>query len=56
VLRAIRDAKRRQPFHQRVGVDFIADLLLLRDPEGLSDADRAERREFVLRLQQLTGP
>jgi (1->4)-alpha-D-glucan 1-alpha-D-glucosylmutase len=56
ILRAIRDAKRRNRSTSESVFDFIADLLLLRDPGGLSDADRAERREFVLRLQQLTGP
>jgi (1->4)-alpha-D-glucan 1-alpha-D-glucosylmutase len=56
VLRAIRDAKRRNRSTSESVFDFIADLLLLHDPEGLSDADRGERREFVLRLQQLTGP
>jgi (1->4)-alpha-D-glucan 1-alpha-D-glucosylmutase len=56
ILRAIRDAKRRNRSTSESVFDFIADLLLLRDPDGLSDADRAERREFVLRLQQLTGP
>ena len=56
VLRAIRDAKRRNRSTSESVFDFIADLLLLRDPEGLADAERAERREFVLRLQQLTGP
>jgi (1->4)-alpha-D-glucan 1-alpha-D-glucosylmutase len=56
ILRAIRDAKRRNRSTSESVFDFIADLLLLRDPDGLSDADRTERREFVLRLQQLTGP
>jgi (1->4)-alpha-D-glucan 1-alpha-D-glucosylmutase len=56
ILRAIRDAKRRNRATSESVFDFIADLLLLRDPEGLMDAERAERREFVLRLQQLTGP
>jgi (1->4)-alpha-D-glucan 1-alpha-D-glucosylmutase len=56
VMRAIRDAKRRNRSTNESVFDFIADVLLLRDPEGLSDAERAERREFVLRLQQLTGP
>jgi (1->4)-alpha-D-glucan 1-alpha-D-glucosylmutase len=56
VLRAIRDAKRRNRSTSESVFDFISDLLLLRDPDGISDADRAERREFVLRLQQLTGP
>jgi (1->4)-alpha-D-glucan 1-alpha-D-glucosylmutase len=56
VLRAIRDAKRRNRSTSESVFDFLADLLLLRDPEGLSDEHGAERREFVLRLQQLTGP
>jgi (1->4)-alpha-D-glucan 1-alpha-D-glucosylmutase len=56
VMRAIRDAKRRNRSTSESVFDFIADVLLLRDPEGLSDAERVERREFVLRLQQLTGP
>jgi (1->4)-alpha-D-glucan 1-alpha-D-glucosylmutase len=56
VLRAIRDAKRRNRSTSESVFDFLADLLLLRNPEGLSEADEADRREFVLRLQQLTGP
>ncbi len=53
---AIRDAKRRNQTMSASLFDFIADILLLRDPEGISDADRVERRELTLRLQQLTGP
>jgi (1->4)-alpha-D-glucan 1-alpha-D-glucosylmutase len=30
--------------------------LLLEDPDGLSDTERGERRDFVLRFQQLTAP
>jgi (1->4)-alpha-D-glucan 1-alpha-D-glucosylmutase len=56
VLRAIRDAKRRNRSTSESVFDFIADILLLRDPDGLADPERAERREFVLRMQQLTGP
>jgi (1->4)-alpha-D-glucan 1-alpha-D-glucosylmutase len=56
VLTAVRNAKRRNRATSESIFDFIADILLLRDPEGLSDADRADRRHFVLRLQQLTGP
>ncbi len=56
VLRAIRDAKRRNRSTSESLFDFLADVLLLRDPEGLSESDHAERREFVLRVQQLTGP
>src|SRR5262249_51765938 len=36
--------------------DFIQSLLLLEDPHGLDDVQRAERRLFVMRLQQFTGP
>jgi (1->4)-alpha-D-glucan 1-alpha-D-glucosylmutase len=56
VLRAIRDAKRRNRSTSESLFDFVGDILLLRNPDGLTDADRRERREFVLRLQQLTGP
>jgi len=56
IERAIRVARRRNPAVSRDLFEFIRQLLLLRDPEGLSDADRAERREFVLKLQQITGP
>jgi (1->4)-alpha-D-glucan 1-alpha-D-glucosylmutase len=56
IMRAVRDAKRRNRSTSESVFDFIADVLLLRDPEGLSDIERGERREFVLRLQQLTGP
>ncbi len=56
ILRALREAKRRNRSTSESIFDFIGDLLLLRDPEELSDADRVERRELVLRVQQLTGP
>ena len=36
--------------------DFIASLLLLDDPKGLTVTQRGERRDFVLRFQQLTSP
>jgi (1->4)-alpha-D-glucan 1-alpha-D-glucosylmutase len=56
IVSAVRGAKRRNQSMSASLFDFIADILLLRDPEGLSDADRYERRELVARLQQLTGP
>ncbi len=56
IVRAIRDAKRRNQAMSASLFDFIADIWLLHDPDGISDADRVERREMVLRLQQLTGP
>jgi (1->4)-alpha-D-glucan 1-alpha-D-glucosylmutase len=53
---AVREAKRRNPAVSESIYDFVRDVLLLRDPEGIEPLDRAERREFVRRFQQLTGP
>jgi (1->4)-alpha-D-glucan 1-alpha-D-glucosylmutase len=36
--------------------NFIEEVLLLEGPEGLPEAQRAERIEFLRRFQQLTGP
>jgi (1->4)-alpha-D-glucan 1-alpha-D-glucosylmutase len=56
ILRAVREAKRRNRTTSESIFDFLCDLLLLRDPEGLSEAEHADRRDLVMRLQQLTGP
>src|SRR5262245_8349122 len=62
ISRAIRNAKRRNPTVSASTFDFIESLLLLRDtelverPEMIDDDGRRERREFVMRFQQLTGP
>ncbi|MGH9854512.1 MAG: malto-oligosyltrehalose synthase, partial [Blastocatellia bacterium] len=62
ISRAIRNAKRRNPTVSASIFDFIESLLLLRDAEGIErpeiidDAQCRERREFVMRFQQLTGP
>src|SRR5882762_1396158 len=53
---AIKTAKRRNPATSGSVFDFIQDLLLLKDPDSIGEADRAERRLFVMRFQQLTGP
>jgi (1->4)-alpha-D-glucan 1-alpha-D-glucosylmutase len=53
---AIKAAKRRNPAISGSVFDFIQDLLLLKEPDSLRDSDRAERRMFVMRFQQLTGP
>ena len=54
--RAIAAAKRRNPAVSESVFDFIQSVLLLEDPDGISDNDRAERRLFVMRFQQLTAP
>ena len=53
---AIRDGKRRNPALSPSLFDFVGSLLLLEDPVGLDEKHIAERREFVMRFQQLTGP
>ena len=53
---AVRAAGRRNPTQDPSAFDFIASLLLLKDPKGTSAHERAERRDFVLRFQQLTSP
>ncbi|HEX7318707.1 MAG TPA: malto-oligosyltrehalose synthase [Pyrinomonadaceae bacterium] len=53
---AIRAAKRRNQAEDTSIFDFIASLLLLKDSKGTSAQERAERRDFALRFQQLTSP
>lgn len=56
ILTALRTAKRRNPAVSETIFDFIGSVLLLQDPEGLSVAEQADRRDFVMRFQQITGP
>ncbi len=56
IVKAIEDAKARNPAMSESVFDSIASLLLLQDPAGTSVPQKAERRLFVMRFQQLTGP
>jgi (1->4)-alpha-D-glucan 1-alpha-D-glucosylmutase len=56
IRRAVRLARRRNPALDASLFDFIGSVLLLEHPEGLDEAARAERLDFVMRFQQLTGP
>jgi (1->4)-alpha-D-glucan 1-alpha-D-glucosylmutase len=56
IVRAVRAAVRRNAVVNRSLFQFIEDLLLLRDPAGLGPDQVEARRDFVLRVQQLTGP
>ncbi|HVU50345.1 MAG TPA: malto-oligosyltrehalose synthase, partial [Polyangia bacterium] len=56
IVRAVRAAVRRNAVVNHSLFQFIEDLLLLRDPAGLQPEQREARRDFVLRVQQLTGP
>jgi (1->4)-alpha-D-glucan 1-alpha-D-glucosylmutase len=53
---AVRAAKRRNQSQDPSIYDFIRSVLLLEDPKGLTREQQAERRDFVLRFQQLTSP
>jgi (1->4)-alpha-D-glucan 1-alpha-D-glucosylmutase len=53
---AVRAAKRRNQAQDPSIYDFIRAVLLLEDPKGLTREQQAERRDFVLRFQQLTSP
>jgi (1->4)-alpha-D-glucan 1-alpha-D-glucosylmutase len=56
VLAALRHARRRNPAMSGSLFDFLGSVILLEDPEGLDEGQVAERRAFVMGLQQLTGP
>src|SRR5215831_7735023 len=56
IRQSIARAKRRNLSTSESIFDFIQSVLLLEDPAGLDEAQRAERRMFVMRLQQFTGP
>ena len=53
---AVQSAKRRNPGIDPSIFDFVQSVLLLQAPPGLSDSQSAERREFIMKMQQLTGP
>jgi (1->4)-alpha-D-glucan 1-alpha-D-glucosylmutase len=53
---ALRLARRRNPAVDASLFAFIGSVLLLEHPEGLDEGPRAERLDFVMRFQQLTGP
>ena len=56
VTLAVRMAKRRNPTMAWGVFDFISSVLLLQYPPGLSEDQAAEWREFVLKVQQVSGP
>lgn len=56
VATAVRRAKRRNPAMSPSLYDFVGSVLAGDDPPGLDDDARRARRDFVLKLQQLTGP
>ncbi|OVE75539.1 malto-oligosyltrehalose synthase [bacterium F11] len=53
---AIHSAKQRNLSTDPSLFDFVGDVLLMQDPPGLNSSQITERREFVMRFQQITGP
>jgi (1->4)-alpha-D-glucan 1-alpha-D-glucosylmutase len=53
---AVREAKRRNPRTAQAVFDFIQDTLLLQNIQTFSDDDRQDVIDFVMEIQQLTGP
>jgi (1->4)-alpha-D-glucan 1-alpha-D-glucosylmutase len=53
---AVTKAKRRNSAFSGPIFDFIEDVLLLKFPDHLDDADKREWLDFVMRFQQITGP
>ena len=49
-------ARRRSPVTDPSIFDFLRDVLLLRYPDGLAEAEQRQWLEFTLKLQQVTGP
>ncbi len=56
VLRAVSLARRRSPTIDKPVFDFLRNVLLLRFPDGLSEAERAAHVRFVRRFQQCSSP
>jgi (1->4)-alpha-D-glucan 1-alpha-D-glucosylmutase len=56
VMTAVRLAKRRNRSLSVSVFDFIASVLLLEHPPTISDELAAERRQFALKFQQVSGP
>ena len=56
VEQAVRRARRHNPATSSSVFAFLRDVLLLRWPEVMDDAMRAEHARFVMKFQQLTGP
>ena len=53
---AVDEARRLNPAIEQSAFEFIRSVMLLEEPDGLDEEQLAERREFVMKLQQLTSP
>jgi len=53
---AVARAKKRNPASDPSIFDFVRDILLLKRPDGADEDDWVEQCQFVMKLQQCTGP
>jgi (1->4)-alpha-D-glucan 1-alpha-D-glucosylmutase len=56
IERAVRAARRRNPGMDASIFQFLRGTLLLKFPENIDEAGRAEHLRFVMKFQQCTGP
>ncbi|HVP81140.1 MAG TPA: malto-oligosyltrehalose synthase [Thermodesulfobacteriota bacterium] len=56
IEQAVTRAKRKNPAVSATTFDFLQDVLLLKSPDDLSEPERAEWLDFVMKFQQVTGP
>jgi (1->4)-alpha-D-glucan 1-alpha-D-glucosylmutase len=56
VEQAVRRAKRKNPTVSASIFDFIADILLQRFSEHISEEERQQQLQFAIKLQQVLGP
>jgi (1->4)-alpha-D-glucan 1-alpha-D-glucosylmutase len=56
IEQAVARAKRKNPAVSATTFDFLQDVLLLKCPDDLSERDKTDWLDFVMKFQQVTGP
>jgi (1->4)-alpha-D-glucan 1-alpha-D-glucosylmutase len=56
IEQAVARAKRKSPAVSATTFDFLQDVLLLKCPDDLSERDKTDWLDFVMKFQQVTGP
>jgi len=56
IEQAVARAKRKNPAASATTFDFLQDVLLLKYPADMSEPDKGDRLDFVMRFQQVSGP
>jgi (1->4)-alpha-D-glucan 1-alpha-D-glucosylmutase len=56
IEQAVSKAKRKNPAVSATTFDFLQNVLLLKCPDDLSEPEKAEWLDFVMKFQQVTGP